>query len=487
MMHRDRATKIVATLGPASSSEAVIEQLFLKGVDIFRLNYSHGNHEIHANNIAIIRALEQKHSRPIAILQDLQGPKLRIGRFESGPIILKNGDSFSLAQSHDLGNQHQISFPYPEILQKCNVGDILLLDDGKIKLEVTKCLDQIVTTKVIVGGKLSDNKGVNLPNQSLPLAAMTEKDIQDLHHGLAHNVDWVALSFVQRASDMEQARNLVGNKAGLIAKIEKPQAVDSFAEILQHSDAIMLARGDLGVEMSPEDVPSTQKQIVHQCRQAGKPVIIATQMLESMIQTPRPTRAEASDVATAVYEGADAVTLSAESAMGEYPEEAVEIMSRIIKRVEKDPIFQSLLVQPEQKNPPSRSDAITAAARLVAEDLHASAIVTITFSGDTALRASRSRPLVPIISLTPSMSIARRLNLVWNIHPRASHELLEIDSISDMLNTIQMILLKEEFVRSGDEIILTAGSGFTGPAPHKVFCQGTTTTLRILTVGEQYS
>ncbi|MEI6985872.1 MAG: pyruvate kinase, partial [Rhodospirillaceae bacterium] len=427
---RYRLTKVVGTLGPASSSPAMIKALFEAGVDVFRLNFSHGSHEDHAARIRNIRALEEEISRPIAIMADLQGPKLRIGTFAAGPITIKPGMLFLLDLSLVPGDQSRVGLPHPEIFSALNIGTELLLDDGKVRLRVTACGTTFAMTEVVAGDHLSDRKGVNVPNVVLPLSPLTNKDQTDLAFALNHGVDWVALSFVQRPEDVAEARRLISGRAALMSKIEKPSAIAYLDQIIELSDGLMVARGDLGVELPAEDVPSLQKTIIRDARRAGKPVIVATQMLESMVSAPTPTRAEASDVATAVYDGADAVMLSAETASGAYPIEAVAMMNRIAHRVERDPMYRTIM---DARHPDPRhtsADAITAAAHQVAHTVGAAAIVTYTTSGSTTLRAARERPEVPIICLTSKLETARRLVLAYATH---TVHTTDVSSVSEMV------------------------------------------------------
>jgi pyruvate kinase len=467
-MRRHRCSKIIATLGPASSSASIIESLFLAGVDVFRLNFSHGTHEDHKANYRIIRDLEEKVGRPIGVLMDLQGPKLRIGTFQYKDILLEEGQKFTLDSNPTPGDQVRVFLPHPEIFVALKEGTDILLDDGKVRLRVSKAMPEEIETLVVVPGPLSDRKGFNVPGVTLPISPMTPKDREDLAFGLQMGVDWVALSFVQSPGDVLEARELIGDRAGIISKLEKPLAIEHLKEIVHLSDAIMVARGDLGVEMAPEEVPSIQKQIVRCCRKAGKPVVVATQMLDSMVKSPTPTRAEASDVATAVYDGADAVMLSAESASGNYPLESVAIMDRIITRVEQDPFYRKMqdasLSQPES----TTSDAITAAARQVAHTLQAAAIVTFTSSGMTTLRAARERPEAPILAITPEIKTARKLALVWGVHSIKSRP---IASFSEAVNDACLLAEQEGFAKDNDRIVVTAG------VPFRV--SGSTNILRI--------
>jgi pyruvate kinase len=472
-MNRNRRAKIVATLGPATNGEAEIEKLFEAGADVFRLNFSHGAHAEHKARLDAIRTVEKKHHRPIAVLADLQGPKLRVGEMENGGVELAQDQAFRLDLDTTMGDTTRAPLPHPEIFAALKEDTQILLDDGKIRLRVTNKGDDFADTVVIAGGRLSDRKGVNVPNAVLPVAAMTDKDRADLDFALSIGVDWVALSFVQRPEDVAEARKTVQGRAAVLSKLEKPAAIDRLDEIITLSDAVMVARGDLGVELPPEDVPGLQKQIIRRCREAGKPVVVATQMLESMITSPAPTRAEASDVATAVYDGADAVMLSAETAAGNYPFEAVAIMDRIIARVERDeayrPIMNTAHPDPEHTAP----DAITAAARQVAETIGAAAIVTYTTSGSTTLRAARERPVVPILCLTESIATARRLVLAWGVHGVVTKD---IHNFSDMIEKACRIALNEGLAQKGQRLVVTAGVPFGTP--------GATNILRIAWVGD---
>jgi pyruvate kinase len=412
---------------------------------------------------------QKEAGRPIGILADLQGPKLRLGTFADGKIRPKIGGHLRLDTDRTPGDESRAPLPHPEIFAAVEPGTDILLNDGNVRLRVLSCGPDFAETTVIAGGELSDRKGVNVPNAVLPLTALTEKDRGDLAFALDAGVDWIALSFVQRPEDVAEARKLVANRAGVMVKLEKPAAVRRLAEIIELSDALMVARGDLGVEMPPEDVPPVQKQIVHACRLAGRPVIVATQMLESMVHAPVPTRAEASDVATAVYEGADAVMLSAETASGEYPLEAVTIMDRIIRRVQSDPLYNSSLRAATQTEPEhTASDAISAAARQVAHTIGASAICSFTTSGATALRAARERPDVPILVLTANLRTARRLALVWGLHCVHTQD---VSNFSEMVQRATSVALGEGFAARGERIVVTAGVPFGTP--------GATNVLRI--------
>ena len=471
-MRRHRRTKIVATLGPASATAETIRTLFETGADVFRLNFSHGTHEQHAERVRWLRALEDDADRPIGILMDLQGPKLRVGEIREGAAILEPGGSFRLDLSPEPGCVTRAPLPHPEVFEVLQEGSELLIDDGKIRLVVREAAADHAVTEVVVGGRLTDRKGVNLPQVVLPISALTEKDRRDLAFGLSLGVDWIGLSFVQRPDDVAEARKLIGGRAAVMTKLEKPAAIERLDEILALSDGVMVARGDLGVELPPEDVPSIQKQIVRRCREAGKPVVVATQMLESMINSPAPTRAEASDVATAVYDGADAVMLSAETAAGAYPREAVAIMSRIIRRVERDDSYRAIMdaVHPDPEE--TASDAISAAAAQVASTVKAAAIVTFTTSGSTALRASRERPTAPILSLTESRATARRLAIAWGVHCVVAED---VRDFADMVDKACSIAQAEEFAATGERLVITAGVPFGTP--------GATNILRIAWIG----
>jgi pyruvate kinase len=467
-MRRQRNAKIVATLGPASSSEEMIGRLFEAGVDVFRLNFSHGQQSDHKERVGIIRAIEKATGRPIGIMADLQGPKLRLGTFAEGRIRIAAGNRFRLDLDKSPGDESRAPLPHPEIFAAIKRGTELLIDDGKVRLRVETCAADYADTVVVDGGALSDRKGVNVPNAVLPLSALTAKDRSDLAFALECGVDWVALSFVQRPADVAEGKKLVGGKAGILVKLEKPLALEHLTEIVELADAVMVARGDLGVEMPPEDVPPVQKRIIHACRVAGKPVIVATQMLESMIAAAAPTRAEASDVATAIYDGAVAVMLSDETAAGSYPCEAVAMMNRIVKRVEQDPLYRANMDLTHMAPEHTSSDAISAAASQVARTIGASAILSYTTSGATALRAARERPNVPIMVLTANRDTARRLALLWGAHCVQTRD---ISTFADMVQRATRIAHREGFADKGERIVITAGVPFGTP--------GATNILRI--------
>lgn len=467
-MRRRRSAKIVATLGPASSAARTIATLFEAGVDVFRLNFSHGSQEDHRARFDAIRALERESGRPIGIMADLQGPKLRLGTFAGGKTKLVPGQHFRLDLDKTPGGQRRASLQHPEVFAALQKRAELLLDDGNVRLEVESCGRDFAETVVIAGTELSDRKGVNVPGVVLPLSALTPKDRADLAIALELGVDWVALSFVQRPDDVAEARKLIASRAGVLVKLEKPAAIGRLQEIIELADAVMVARGDLGVEMPPEDVPPIQRRIVHACRMAGKPVVVATQMLESMVRAPTPTRAEASDVATAIYEGADAVMLSAETAAGAYPVEAVTMMDRIIRRVEADPGYHAALESTRAEPEQTASDAISAAARQVAHTVGAAAIVSYTTSGATALRAARERPEVAVIGLTSRMETARRLALVWGVH---SVHTRDVTNFTDMVQKAVRLAHRDGFAEAGQRLVITAGVPFGTP--------GATNVLRI--------
>jgi pyruvate kinase len=453
-MRRLRRAKIVATLGPASGDARMIAKLFEAGVDVFRINMSHTTHERMRELVRAIRGVEEHYARPIGILIDLQGPKLRIGSFTDDAVTLQNGETFVLDADAAPGDVSRVYLPHPEILAALEAGDTLLLDDGKVRLTATETSPTRATTRVEVGGKLSNRKGVSLPDTIIGSSSLTSKDRSDLEAALNTGVDWVALSFVQRADDIAEAKKITRGRAAVMAKIEKPQAVTQMAEILELADAIMVARGDLGVEMPLEKVPAIQKQLTRAARRSGKPVVVATQMLESMISNPVPTRAEVSDVATAIYEGADAVMLSAESASGQFPLEAVATMNRIAEEVENDPTYRTIIQSSRSEPEPTGADAIAAAARQMAETLDLSAIACWTFSGATGLRVARERPQVPIVAISPNVAAGRKLAVVWGVHSVVAEDAYDQD---DMVDRACRIAFNDGFAKSGQRIIIVAG------------------------------
>jgi pyruvate kinase len=463
-MRRKRQAKIVATLGPASSSREQIAALFEAGADVFRLNMSHGSHKDHKKRFDDIRSLEADYGRPIGIILDLQGPKLRLGTFANGAITIEKGQKLRLDLDEAPGDDKRIGLPHPEVFAALTPGMTVLLDDGKVSLKVIASGKDFAETEVIAGDELSDHKGLNLPGASLAIAAMTEKDREDLAFGLDLGIEWVALSFVQRPEDIAEAQEIVAGRAAIMAKLEKPAAIDTLEGIVELADGLMVARGDLGVELPPEDVPVLQKRIIRACRRAGKPVIVATQMLDSMVDSPTPTRAEASDVATAVYDGADCLMLSAETAVGDYAAEAVSMMDRIMRKVESDPHYDPMAADPEATS----ADAISAAARQVVHTIGASAIVAYSVSGRTTLRAARVRPEVPILGITPKIESARRLTLAWGVHSVHTEDARDF---VDMVKRACDISRSAGFAGPGDRIVITAGVPFGTP--------GATNTLRI--------
>lgn len=471
-MHRNRKVKILATLGPASSTREMIEKLFVAGVDVFRINMSHTNHALLKELHGHIRAVEEKVRRPIGILADLQGPKIRIGTFAEKQVQIKAGDTFTFDSNPAPGDATRVFLPHPEIFAGAKAGDNLLLNDGRLRVQIVKAAPDRLDTTVIYGGTLSDRKGVNLPDTLLPIPALTEKDRADLEAAASLGVDWIALSFVQRAADVEEARVLVKGRAGVMAKIEKPSALPVIDDILKIADGLMVARGDLGVELPLETVPAKQKHITRAARRFGKPVVVATQMLESMITEPVPTRAEVSDVATAVYEGADAVMLSAESASGAWPEKAVQTMDKIAQSAEGDTYYKGIIHA--QRNDPEHTtaDAISAAARTIAETLQVPVIVCYTGGGSTGARIARERPSAPILALTPIVATARRMALTWGIHPLV---VPDAKSLDDMMSQAGEIAYREEFAKPGEKILITAGVPIGNP--------GTTNLLRVATLG----
>jgi pyruvate kinase len=472
-VHRNRKVKILATLGPASASPEMIEKLFVAGVDVFRINMSHTSHDLLRELHGHIRALEQKTGRPIGILADLQGPKIRIGTFANKEARIKAGDFFVFDTDKTPGDNIRVNLPHPEIFAAAKVGDSLLLNDGRLRVEITSATPERLTTRVIFGGDLSDRKGVNLPDTVIPIPALTQKDRADLEAAATVGVDWIALSFVQRAEDVAEARKLVAGRAGVMAKIEKPSALNCLDDILKIADGIMVARGDLGVELPVEAVPAKQKQITRAARRYGRPVVVATQMLESMVTEPVPTRAEVSDVATAVYEGADAVMLSAESATGAWPIKAVETMDRVAQNVERDSLYQGIMHAQRSEPEATAADAISAAARSIAETLKVPAIVCYTGTGSTGLRVARERPSMIVLALTPIAATARRLCLAWGTHCVLTEDAPSIDV---MFSRAGEIATREGFAKPGDRILITAGVPVGTP--------GTTNMLRIATIGK---
>jgi len=454
---RARKVKILATLGPASSDAKTIRKLLLAGADAFRINMSHGDQKQKAKLVVAIRALEKEFHRPTTILFDLQGPKLRVGNFAGGGATLVKGQKFVFDRDPEPGSSKRVELPHPELFEAVKPGAKILIDDGKVRLNVIEANDTRIVSEVRVGGQVSDHKGVNVPDILVPIPALTDKDRSDLQFALEQKADWIALSFVQRPEDVAEARSLIGERASLLAKIEKPAAIDRLDDIVALADAVMVARGDLGVELPPEEVPPLQNRIVACARQFGKPVVVATQMLESMITSPTPTRAEVSDVATAIYDGADAVMLSAESAAGQYPVEAVQMMDRIAMSVERDPTYPARVHFIQTKLEPTTADALAGSARQIAGTVSATAMVCYTSSGSTARRIARERPPVPLLAMSASMITARRMGLLWGTH--AVHT-RDVSSFEEMVEKGKRMALRHKLAQGGERIVLMAGIPF---------------------------
>ena len=458
-MKRNRKAKILATLGPASSSSDIIENIFKAGCDVFRLNFSHGSVETHRQNLKNIRNLEKKYDHATCVLADLQGPKLRVGDFKNTQEVLKKGQKFILDTKSALGDDKRVNFPHSEIYERLTPNSILLINDGMIRLQVLEQYKDQLITEVLNDGIICNNKGVNIPDTILPIDSLTNKDRADLRKALEMNVDWVALSFVQQAEDINKLKKIVDGKALVMAKIEKPSAVKNIDEIIQAADGIMIARGDLGVEMPTEKVPIAQKNIIKRCRHYGKPVVVATQMLESMISNLVPTRAEASDVANAIYDGTDAVMLSGESAMGNYPLESVSTMDRIIENVEKDKNNFNLEIEDEENiKKIDNTDAITNAAYSIAKNAGAKAIITFSVSGKTTLRMARERAPVQIIGLSPNIKTSRKMQIVWGVN--SCHSVQDAENTTEMVKIACRIAKNKKLVNADDNVIITAGVPF---------------------------
>ena len=457
MKPRERKVKILATLGPASSTPEQIEALMRAGADAFRINMSHGEQADKVKLVQAIRGLEATLARPTTIVFDLQGPKLRVGNFEDGSVMLEEGTMFVLDDDETPGNANRVELPHPELFAAARKGDRLLIDDGKVRLKIAAVEPGKIGAIVEVGGKVSNHKGVNVPDVLVPIPALTEKDRSDLQFALEQGADYIALSFVQRPEDVAEARELIGDRAGILSKIEKPQAIERLDEILKLSDAVMVARGDLGVELPPESVPPLQNKIVARARQLGKPVVVATQMLESMIVSPTPTRAEVSDVATAIYDGADAVMLSAESAAGQYPMEAVEMMDRIGCNVERDPVYAARIHFTETLPEATAADALADASRTIATNLKTGPMVCYTSSGSTARRIARERPPVKILAMTASLEVARRLGLQWGVH--AVHT-RDVASFEEMVAKAKRMALRHGLAGANERLVILAGVPF---------------------------
>ena len=471
-----RQTKILATLGPSSDTKEKITELFEAGVNAFRLNFSHGEHKDHADRVKIIREIEAEKNRPIAIIADMQGPKLRIGTFKNDSVMMERGMMIRFDSNPAPGDETRVYLPHPEVMKALEINGLFFLDDGKVRCRIReKGSDDhgdYVVAEIRAGGRLSNKKGLNVPGAYLEIPALTDKDKKDLKAALDMDVDWIAQSFVQTADDVQEALDLIKGRAALVVKLEKPAAITNLESIVALADGVMLARGDLGVEIPPEDVPSVQKRVVRYVRSVGKPMIVATQMLESMITSSRPTRAEASDVATAVYDGADCVMLSAETAAGEHPIRSVEMMHKICARTEEDEIYEQFMEDTHPDTLSDPSDAIATAAGYVAQDIEASAIVTYTMTGSTALRMARQRPVVPILCLTPNVKVARRISVVYGIHSVHAPEIQ--GEFSGPVPHACEILEQENLAQKGDRFVMTAGVPFG--------VSGTTNILRIAKV-----
>jgi pyruvate kinase len=472
LLPRGRKVKILATTGPASREPDMLRRLLRAGADAFRVNMSHGDHAFHAETIKAIRDLEKEFGRPIAILCDLQGPKLRVGTFKDGKAVIRHSGHFTLDRNPEPGDENRVELPHPELFGLLEKGQRLLINDGKIRLKVIRADANEILCSAEVGGVISDRKGVNVPDAEIPIPALTEKDRRDLAFAVEQGADWIGLSFVQRPEDVAEAKKLIGaNGPAICAKIEKPMAIRRLDEIIELSDGIMVARGDLGVELEPQEVPPLQKKIVNKARLMGKPVIVATQMLESMIESPAPTRAEVSDVANAVYDGADAVMLSAETAAGAWPEEAVTIMDKIAVQVERDEAYLGRVRYLDTPPDQTTADALAHACMTIADTVPIGAITVFTGSGSTARRVARERPSVPMLVLTPSMKTARRVALLWGAHPVPTKD---IGSFEEMIAKGKRMTLRHGFGKAGTKLIALAGVPFGTP--------GSTNLLHVVTL-----
>lgn len=472
-MIRKRQTKIVATVGPASSSPKQLKSLFEAGVDVFRLNFSHGTHKDHAKVVRSIRALEKKYKRNIGIIADMQGPKLRLGTFKDGSASIQSGQIFRFDLKSDIpGDDTRVSLPHPEVMKVLKEGSLIYLDDGKVRARIKRKGRGWVDAKIIAGTKLSDKKGLNVPGAVIPLDALTKKDRADLKAALDMGVDWIAQSFVQTADDVKMARRLIRGRAALMVKLEKPSALEHLDEIIDRADGVMLARGDLGIEIPAQKVPVVQKDVIDRVRKTGKPVVVATQMLESMIESPQPTRAEVSDVATAVFDGADAVMLSGETAVGAYSVQAVAMMDSIAQEVEEDNKYRQTMDRRRFRGAKKSSDAIAAAAHNVADNIGAGAIVTYTVSGSTALRMARQRPEMPILCLTPEKKVAGRMTVSFGVTSTVTGE--HVEDFTGHARNAAKKLKTLGLCRKGQQFVLTAGMPFGQP--------GSTNILRIAKV-----
>ena len=475
-MRRNRRVKIVATLGPASASPEMIERLFIAGVDVFRINLSHSTHDGAKALYNTVRACAARHRHPIGILADLQGPKFRIGEFKTGRVTVPSKAVFKFDRNEMPGNEERVFLPHSQIFDAIEPGHMLVLDDGKLRMRVVEKSDVQIKAEVITGGLLASRKGISMPDTLLPISPLTEKDKSDLAHALKLGVDWIALSFVQRAEDVHEVRRQIGTRAAILSKIEKPSAIVDLEDVIAASDGIMVARGDLGVEMPVEKVPGLQKRITRMARAAGKPVVVATQMLESMISSPMPTRAEVSDVATAVFDGADAIMLSAESAVGQYPVDAIQMMDKIAIEVEHDPVYAAILHATQTLPLPTGSDAIAAAASAIAGTVQLGAVVCYTATGSTVLRVTRERPGIPVIGLTPIESTARRLSLVWGVQSILTGD---PENLTHMVRKACRIAFEEGLVKAREGLLIIAGIPLGSP--------GATNMIRIAFVDESGS
>jgi len=473
-MRRNRRVKLVATLGPASSSPEMLERLFVAGVDVFRINMSHASHDTARELLYAVRTVSKRNRYPIGVLVDLQGPKFRLGEFAGGRVAIKEGDVFHFDRTETQGTAERVFLPHPQIFEAVEPGHSLLIDDGKVKMRVIENKGGRISATALNAGALSSRKGISLPDTLLPVGPLTEKDEADLAHALDLSADWIALSFVQRGEDVADIVKRVDGRAAIMVKIEKPSAIDDLDAIIAAGDGFMVARGDLGVEMPIEKVPGLQKKITRKSRAAGKPVVVATQMLESMISSPVPTRAEVSDVATAVFDGADAVMLSAESAMGQYPVEAIQMMDRIAIQVENDKAYTAIVHATKIDKQPTAADAIAAAAHAIADTVKLAAIVCYTATGSTALRVARERPGLPVIGLTPVPATAHRLSVVWGIHTVMTGD---PENLSNMVSKACKIAFEEGFAKSGEGILITAGV--------PIGATGTTNMIRIAFINDK--
>ncbi len=452
-----RKNKIVCTIGPASGSDQMIKKLALAGMNVARLNFSHGTYEQHATHIEAIRRVSSKLSLPLAILQDLPGPKIRTGELKEEAVWLKEGDDFTLTSKGIVGDEHVASVSLASLPNDVSPGNIIFLNDGAIKLEVASTTNSEIRCKVVVGGILTPKRGVNIPGVRLNVPSITDEDLSHLLFGLEHGVDFVALSFVREADDVRQVRQILqakGAEVPLIAKIEKHEAVDNIDEIIAEADGIMVARGDLGVEIPLKRVPLVQKEIISKCNRVGKPVIVATQMLQSMIHSPFPTRAEVSDVANAILDGTDAIMLSGETAIGKYPKEATLMMRQIAIETEIALPYHRILSEKTETVIPQTDDAISYAACHIAEQLGAAGIIAYTTSGSTAQRVAKYRPKAPILAITPKDSVRRKLALYWGVHP---YKVTEYASVEEMFEQGAQLAIRLGLAKRGDLVVVTAG------------------------------